>query len=142
MPTRSRRPLLLDSGVVSAYLSENQKYRELRNEIARHLQGKKLCSCSIVEGELFVWADRLGTRRHENFKAFLENMDSFPVTTATARCYASEVWKTADIGKNDRWIGSVIMDHDLDLITLDSDFTRCEFLSDRVTRLDPNQYRM
>ena len=75
MPTRRRRPLLLDSGVVSAYLSENQKYRELRNEIARHLQGRKLCSCSIVEGELFVWADRLGTRRQENFKAFLENHD-------------------------------------------------------------------
>ena len=59
MPPQNRRPLLVDSGVVSAYLSEHQRYRELRNEIARHFQGRKLCSCSIVEGELFVWADRL-----------------------------------------------------------------------------------
>ena len=140
MPPLNRRPLLVDSGIVSAYLSEHQRYRELRNEIARHFQGRKLCSCSIVEGELFVWADRLGSRRYEVFKAFLANMASFPVTTSTATHYAAEVWKGTDIGKNDRWIASVIMDNDLDLITLDSDFVRCGFLSDRLTRLDPNQY--
>ena len=142
MPPQNQRLLLADSGVVSAYLSENQKYRELRNEIARHFQGRQLCSCSVVEGELFVWADRLGPRRHANFEAFFENLSSFPVTTTTARRYADKVWKGTDIGKNDRWIASVIIEHDLDLITLDSDFARCEFLSDRLIRLDPNQYIM
>lgn len=92
MPPQNQRLLLADSGVVSAYLSENQKYRELRNEIARHFDGRKLCSCSVVEGELFVWADRLGPRRYLNFEAFFEDLSSFPVTTATAKCYADKVW--------------------------------------------------
>lgn len=142
MPSRGR--MLLDTGILTTLLSEKKRYSVLQAEIRRQLDGFELCVCSIVKGEFSIWANRLGPRRRDIAYGFVNSLHSYPITDRTAEFYASNKWDNQqNISPNDKWIGSVIMEHSkLRLCSLDSDYDRATHLKKRIVRIDQKQFML
>lgn len=134
--------VLLDTGVLTGLLTERRKYRPLQLELWRRLEGLDALICPIVKAEFMLWANRLGDRRGKIAREFIDSFPSLPITDRTAECYANSIWLASDtIGVNDRWIGSVMMDHSgIRLFTLDSDFLKPAHLKKRVMRVNQNDF--
>ena len=135
--------MLLDTNAVSFYLSENRKYGKLVETIAAIIEGQTLHTCPIVEGEALDGAQQrnFGERRKTILQNFIDGMEYLPVNKGTVSHYTDSVWRTAPtMSQNDRWIASLVMQHKLKLLTLDSDFLRCNFLRDYVIYINPNEF--
>ena len=133
--------VLLDSGAASLLLSEKPEHQLLKTAMQRELQGLTMVLCPIVEAELTPWLSVLGKRRRDVANNFLQPMHSYPITTETAAFYSNSVWREIPtFSQNDRWIASVVMEQDIHLATIDSDFVRAPHLRDSLIYLDKNRF--
>lgn len=119
---------LLDTNAAIAVLSGNKK---LRNQI----QTEDVFLSSVVLGELYFGAENSG-RRVENLEKVDEISRACIVLTCdqqTARVYSQVRIQLKRIGKpispNDNWIAATAMQHDLILLTRDTDFNAVDGLT-------------
>jgi tRNA(fMet)-specific endonuclease VapC len=111
------------------------------------IEGSYLSTCTIVQGELAYMIEK--SQRREPNRAvlvdFLEDISIYPIDEQTATIYGQlkakifnhfapkEINKrrkatitSLGFGDNDLWIAAVTLQHDLTLVSCDSDFQRMQ----------------
>ena len=135
--------ILLDTNAIIYFLSTNPKHKVLSLEIGEIIHGKTLFGCPITEGESLdiVYSRKLGHRRLNVLYNFLNSLNYLDITSETAAFYARQDWAgRGTMNQNDKWLASLIVQYSIMLLTLDTDFTRYDFLEDYIIFIDLNEF--
>ena len=135
--------MLLDTNIISFYFSDNLKYRTISEAIFSEIGNRRLHTCPVVEAEVLNWAHvrKFKEEQKATLQQFISDMTYLNVTSATAKLYADPVWLTVEtMSNNDKWLASLARQHNLVILTCDSDFIRYDFLAEHVIYLNPKDY--
>jgi tRNA(fMet)-specific endonuclease VapC len=134
---------LLDTNHCSQIILQNA---DLLNQLTQHAEDE-LCTCAIVQGELIDMVER-SQQKDSNLllvREFLANIQVLPITPEIADIYGNlkasifdhfapkdreqrRKFKLRDLGfgDNDLWIAASALNHNLTLVSRDSDFIRLQ----------------
>lgn len=129
--------LLLDTNAVSLLLKEAETHEDRKQRLNGILRGKIAFISFVTVAELLFWAEkyRWGGRKRDALDARLRAFGILDPTRDTAGIWARLRFECEaagkSVGQHDLWIGAAAIEHDLPVVSADSDFDNMQ-----LTRLD------
>jgi|SRR5579864_4108537 len=129
---------LLDTSVVAGYLLNRVRAIELVSPL---LEREKAATSILVYGEVVEYVKSFTAFRsyRESLEALLEQIDPLPLTYPILERYA-DIRRTlrpqhTEIGDIDTLIAATALEHDLTLLTIDTDYHRVPNLKYKLVNL-------
>ncbi len=120
--------LLLDTGIVSAFLKQAEPHHARRQAIESRIKGNIGLISFITVAELYYWAEKYGWGpRRQDLDSRIKNYLVLDPTRDTAEIWAktkrSCEMRGSVMRAHDLWIASSALEHDFTLLTTDRDFS-------------------
>jgi len=121
--------LLLDTGIVSAFLKPAEPHETRRQAVESRIRGNIGLISFITIAELYYWAEKYswGPARRQELDSRIKNYLVLDPTRDTADIWA-KTKRTCELkgrvlGAHDLWIASSALEYDVTLLTTDRDFS-------------------